>query len=444
MRKRLISLFAAAALLGSVSIASAGTVTTSSDTNITLGGFVNEYFIWGNNQATNEDPSSLYPFQTNANAPTFTEGSGFKKPPAAQTNFNSTAMWTRLNFAFDNKSEGVSGLVDGDFLKGGGFAGSPALFRLRDAYFKKTFDVSSTFQPYVLIGQTWALDTYNEYSLNNVSGTAGAVGGFDRPRVPQVTFGANMDFGSVKINPQFGFEDLIFGVQESANDGYEVSAQGGYKILNGITVRSQMPGIGLNVPITFNTGFGSPATFYVNAEMQPVKVTSSNANINSESKTSWRVGTGFELPIYALSLLGNVSYSRGFALYNSFVAGNNPIPASYWVDKNGSLQTTNATQWDIEAKLDFNKLAQLPFAIAGGYSQQIFSNYNNVTGYDTTNNTYYATSNKASTIFANVTYNMTKSIMLGLEYDRNKTYYANDPNTAYNANVVYLMGQYSF
>ena len=443
MRKRLISLFAAAALLGSVSIASAGTVTTSSDTNITLGGFVNEYFIWGNNQP---NVGFLPPFATNSNGPTFknsTNGpNGFTNPSAAQTNFNSTAMWTRLNFAFDNKAEGVSGLIDGDFCSGsGGLGGAPSTFRLRDAYFKKTFDASSTFQPYVLIGQTWALDTYNEYSLNNAAGTAGAVGGFDDPRVPQVTFGANMDFGSVKINPQFGFEDLMFGVQESANDGYEAYGVNYQSVTsNGITVRSQMPGIGLNVPITFNTGFGSPATFYVNAEMQPVKVTSINANINSESKTSWRVGTGFELPIYAISLLGNVSYSRGFALYNSFVAGYNPIPASYWVDQNGSLQTTNATQWDIEAKLDFNKLAQLPFAIAGGYSQQIFSNYNNVTS----NTSGYATSNKASTIFANVTYNMTKSIMLGLEYDRNKTYYANDPNTAYNANVVYLMGQYSF
>ncbi|OSS42673.1 hypothetical protein DESAMIL20_556 [Desulfurella amilsii] len=438
MRKRLISLFAAVALLGSVSIASAGTVTTGSDTNITLGGFVNEYFIWGNNQGG----GFLSPFATNANGPTFTKSGGFTKPPSAQTNFNSTAMWTRLNFAFENKTEGVSGLIDGDFLAGnGGLGGSSSVFRLRDAYFKKTFAASSTFQPYVLIGQTWALDTYNEYSLNNVSGTAGAVGGFDRPRVPQVTFGANMDFGSIKINPQIGFEDLISGVQESANDGYEAYGLNYQNVTsNGITVRTQMPGIGLNIPITFNTGFGSPATFYVNAEMQPVKVTSGNANINSESKTSWRVGTGLELPIYAVSLLGNVSYSRGFAFYNSFVAGNNPIPASYWVDQNNSLQTTNATQWDIEAKLDFNKLAQLPFAIAGGYSQQVFSNYNNVT-----NNTLgLATSNKASTIFANVTYNMTKSIMLGLEYDRNKTYYANDPNTSYNANVLYLMGQYSF
>jgi len=68
MRKRLISLFAAAALLGSVSIASAGTVTTSSDTNITLGGFVNEYFIWGNNQP---NVGFLPPFATNSNGPTF-------------------------------------------------------------------------------------------------------------------------------------------------------------------------------------------------------------------------------------------------------------------------------------------------------------------------------------------------------------------------------------
>lgn len=438
MKKRLVSLAAAACLLGFVSIAAAGTVTTTGGTNITLGGFVNEYFIWGNNQPG----GYLSPFATNANGPTFAEGTGFTKPQPAQTNFSSTAMWTRLNLGIENKAEGISGLINGDFLAGnGGIGGSSAVFRLREAYFKKTFEGTSTFEPYVLIGQTWALDTYNEYSLNNVSGTAGAVGGFDRPRVPQVTFGANMDFGSVKINPQLGFEDLISGVQESADDGYQAYGPNYNEVTqNGISVRTQMPGIGLNVPITFNTGLGSPATFYVNGEIQPVKLNSTGGNINDESKTSWRVGGGLELPIYALSLLGNVSYSRGFAFYNSFITGYNPIPASYWVDQNGSLQTTNATQWDVEAKIDFNKLAQLPFAIAGGYSQQIFSNYNNVTS----NSTGYATSNKASTIFANVTYNMSKSILLGLEYDRDKTYYANDPNSSYNANVFYLMGQYSF
>jgi hypothetical protein len=50
MRKRLISLFAAAALLGSVSIASAGTVTTKCDTNISISGFTQMYFDWANNQ----------------------------------------------------------------------------------------------------------------------------------------------------------------------------------------------------------------------------------------------------------------------------------------------------------------------------------------------------------------------------------------------------------
>jgi hypothetical protein len=44
MKKKLVSAVVALSILGSVSYASAGTVTTNGDTNISIGGFTEMYF----------------------------------------------------------------------------------------------------------------------------------------------------------------------------------------------------------------------------------------------------------------------------------------------------------------------------------------------------------------------------------------------------------------
>jgi hypothetical protein len=92
-------------------------------------------------------------------------------------------------------------------------------------------------------------------------------------------------------------------------------------------------------------------------------------------------------------------------------------------------------------KIDFNKLAQVPFTLAVGYSQVVFGNFGSLSS----GTTAYA--RKASVIFANVAYNLTKSATLGLEYDRNKTYYIganNDPNDGRVSNQVFFVGTYKF
>ncbi|MEM4098969.1 MAG: hypothetical protein QXW57_04390, partial [Candidatus Micrarchaeaceae archaeon] len=66
--------------MGSVSIAAAGTVTTSGDTNISISGFVAEYLGFVNNQ------SGL--FATAASNPAMKNGGG---TTGAQTNFSATA-----------------------------------------------------------------------------------------------------------------------------------------------------------------------------------------------------------------------------------------------------------------------------------------------------------------------------------------------------------------
>jgi hypothetical protein len=160
------------------------------------------------------------------------------------------------------------------------------------------------------------------------------------------------------------------------------------------------------------------------------------------------VGGGLSLPIYFVTLKGDVAYSKGFTNMNYIYGDTNGMfpetPPSYWVDNTGTLQQTHATQWDVEAQVDFSKFAQVPLTLSGGYSQVVFSNLpfqdNQTWNYFNSN----APVRKASTMFANVAYNLTKSTTLGVEYDRNKTYYTVNPNDSFNSNAVYLVGMYNF
>jgi hypothetical protein len=242
-------------------------------------------------------------------------------------------------------------------------------------------------------------------------------------------------------------------LQGLANNNYYVLTGYGDNAIKGM--RTNMPGFGIKIPVEFNTGLGAPASFYADAQMQTMKV--SYETTSDESKTSWMVGGGLSLPVYFVTLKGDVAYLRGFTgmsyIFGDAVGSSSSTktltPLSYWVDRNGSLQQTYATQWDVEAQIDFNKLAQVPFTLSGGYSQVVFSNLPmNNEGVQT--NAQWISSystypvRKASTIFANVSYNLTKSTMLGVEYDRNKTYYTADPNASFNSNAVYVVGVYNF
>ncbi|PMP89102.1 MAG: hypothetical protein C0173_06160, partial [Desulfurella sp.] len=90
MKKRLVSLVAAAALLGSVSLASAGTVTTKGDTNISIGGFIQTYFDWANNQTN-------LGYQAN---PEYTAPG--KKNTTAQTSFGTSTQFSRISLGLSN------------------------------------------------------------------------------------------------------------------------------------------------------------------------------------------------------------------------------------------------------------------------------------------------------------------------------------------------------
>jgi hypothetical protein len=420
--------------LGSVSIASAGTVTTKGDTNISIGGFIAEYMGFVNNQ------SDL--FATTASNPGMYNSSGTHE---AQTNFSSTANVTRLVLNLDNKAEGITGQLSGDF-RGSTNSGDDG-FRLRQAWFMKLFcQEGCNYTPWLLVGQTNTLNSTDSYSLLNlpIGGVAGSAAA-NPTWVPQVAFGVKFDLGNIKLNPEIAVMDL----QKLANnyDGYNPDNP----YYGVASTRTNMPGFGVKVPIEFNTGLGAPASFYADAQMQTIKINHYDKNgilSTNNSKTSWMVGGGLSLPIYFVTLKGDVAYSKGFTNMNYIYGDTNGMfpetPPSYWVDNTGTLQQTHATQWDVEAQVDFSKFAQVPLTLSGGYSQVVFSNLpfqdNQTWNYFNSN----APVRKASTMFANVAYNLTKSTTLGVEYDRNKTYYTVNPNDSFNSNAVYLVGMYNF
>ncbi|MGC8706438.1 MAG: hypothetical protein ACP5SC_05355 [Desulfurella sp.] len=401
MKKSVLSL-AVIAALGFTSASYAGTVTTKTDTNITLYGFTQMYFDWYNNQSFLGTSASK-------------EYSGGKLNIPAQTSFGSTANYTRLGFNLDNKAEGIKGLIEGDFKGGGANIGTDGNgnFRLRRAFFVKEFcQEGCNYTPWLLVGQDYSPGNFDVYSLNGLNNTAGT----DlTKKIPQVAFGVKLDLGAAKLNPYITFEDI---------QGYVTSK---------VSQRASMPGIGIKVPVEFETGLGSPAKFYAQFQWQQTKQTYNNSD-NDEN--SYIIGTGLELPIYAFSLKGDVYYAKAFT---GFGAPTDKIsPPSFYLNGN-SLEKVSSTGWALQAKVDFNKLAQVPISIAGGYSQIIYGNLTTLSSSD------YA--RKAATVYANLAYNLTKSASLGLEYDRNITYYVgskNDPNHAQYSNQVFLVGTYKF
>jgi hypothetical protein len=431
MKKRLVSLVAAAALLGSVSIASAGTVTTKGDTNISIGGFIQTYFSWTNNQQENQNLG----FQAN---PEYTALGKKNKP--AQTWFGTSTQFSRLTLSLSNPTEGITGVVEGDFFGNGGGQGQydTGNFRLRHAYIVKSFcQEGCNYTPWLLIGKTWdPLEMLNSFTLNSLVGIAGQNYGLGVVRTSQIGFGVKFDLGSVKLNP---------GIYAANLGGDSIFGNSGVNFSSGsLSQRLTSPGFAIKVPVDFNTGLGAPANFYAGFEWQPMKLSGSvgSYNIDSKNENAWMATVGLTLPVYFVNLTGNFHYERGMTAFDLPLFGDAYAMPSFYVNQNGSVNAVRGTSWNAQAQIDFDKLAQVPVTLSFGYGQTVFSNYGALA-----DNLTMPLVRKMGTMFANVNYHLTKSFALGLEYDRNKTYYVgagNDGSSGQNANQVFLRGMYTF
>ena len=442
MKKVFVYLLAVVAFLGFVSTASAGPVVTIGNTSLSVGGFILGYYGESYNQSL-VSAQADNPGMINSNVDN-------------TTRFSGTLAFTRLWANLDNKPEGLTGYVSLDF-NGGGIQGTDQGIRLRRAYLVKSFcSGNCDYSPWIEIGQDYNLGqpvgfTLAAYQNAGLAGDEASVPIW----VPQVDFGVKFKSGNVELNPEIAIMDLQ---GESGSENYTtfMNSTSFATYESASTVNATIPGFGIKLPLTFKTGFGAPSSIYVAYEDQDVNVNAVPA-ILAPKKTmnGYSIGGGLTIPVSYVTLVGDIQYTNGMTGLNTILlntlgtGGVAYTPSSYYWNGN-NLQSTKAVQWDAQAQVHLNKFIGAPVTVAGGYSQVSFHNYQDDQNLNL-GNSYAAWSayssapvDKTDSIFVNVEWNVTKSMMLGLEWDNNRTNYSVDSDQSFNSNALYMVGMYSF
>ncbi len=318
MKKRFISLVAAAALVGGIAIAStpatsqAGTVTVKGDTQATLYGFTWAEYNWIN-QATGDADHSNMPIADNANY--------LYDKTQAKT---STGV-TRIGFAFKNEDANLNARIEGGFFHAGNN------FRLRRAYVQHNLD-----NFYVLVGQEWII----EEPFASISAGFTAPAGFDECilRVPQVRVGTKLDLGGANLDLALALEwEGAHAVSSSDNDGEYTAAS-----VDRVTFATTAARAVLHV----DTGFGAPAKVYAWGSLIPVYIT--GGSVEDDSETSWAFGAGVKVPVSMITIGANYQYSDGATNYAGL---SDYQPASYYVGANGDVQDTEMQAFNVNATI---------------------------------------------------------------------------------------------
>jgi len=389
MKKRFISLVAAAALVGGVAavstptVASAGTVTVKGDTQVQLYGFLEYTAGWTNKMQAGYPGFINQPYEEPS-----------KNNDAAKTDdtkFSSTLNHTRLGLNFKNEDENLTGKFEGDF--------SPGHYRIRRAFVEHHFD-----NFYVLIGQEWGIEEVHTFS-NGIESPAGING---HVRMPQVQVGTNLDLNGATLDLALAFEDHDY---------------------TGMKKRETMPGIAAKVNLGIETGFGNPAHIYAFGVVEPVKIydptgsdftddpTKRVSGSEDKSETPVIFGAGFTLPISMVTLQSEYIHAEGANEFAGLVGYDksgviNKYNTPSYYDDGGDVETNKFNAYNIEAKV-----APMPnVSVAGGYdylkfTEDLSNNPNVYKGLDKP---------EMQTYFANVAWNTTKYTKLVLEWDHAK------------------------
>ncbi|WP_025209276.1 hypothetical protein [Hippea sp. KM1] len=410
MKKRLISLVAAAALVGGIATVSApvsaqaGTVAVKGDTQVQLYGALKFTADWAS--------------RTNgltANTAFKSRNNNVSDRAQNKLNFQGFTMngaGTKFGFNFSNKDANLSGKLE----IGTGTAG----VNLRHAYIKHTFDNGL----YVLVGQTDNTFEANYTSFNMLpNGIAGLNGA--APRSPQVAVGGKFDIAdTASLDFKFAFMNSNY-----ATYGAGLSQN-----------RRTFPTIGLNVGVNFETGFGAPARVYGGVVTENDKILNINpATWTETSKTGVGYTFGIVLPVSMVTVQSEYAHAKGMnALAGVATTGALSTPPSYWWNgTTNSIETTKYTAWNLEAKIT----PMACVSVAAGYGHLKFKN-----GGFAANQI-----KKNSTVFVNASIKTTKYTTLMLEYDHIKTKAydpaataANPITTSYSGNSYFMAYTYSF
>jgi len=411
MKKRLISLVAAAALVGGVAVAGApqvakaGTVTVKGDTQATIYGFVWANYGWIN-QMTGDPDSSNMPLP-DASA----SSSKLYQDTYDETKAYANILTTRLGFTFKNEDANLNGRLEMDFWGGGG--GS---LRVRRAYVQHNFD-----NFYVLIGQEWIL----EEMFSSISAGFTAPAGFDEIilRVPQIRVGTSLDLGSASLDLALALEYEGARAVRSASTGVNGYTPASVDRVTFTTVAGR-------AILHLDTGFGAPARLYAWGAVIPVYMYANN-NYSDESETSYAFGAGVKVPVSMFTIGGNFQYSDGATNYAGL---SDYQPASYYVNSNGDSEDTEMYAWNVNLTV-----TPMPCVTVGGeYDYVEFKN----------DDVFNGTKPDVKTFVGNVKIKTTKYTTLTLEWrhvkaeDFDVTGLTNDDD--FSGDQYYALYKYNF
>lgn len=352
MRKKIISLVAAAALVGSVGIisnAQAGTISLKGDTTATLYGITWLYGGWGSQLGG----SSVWSTDTSYKVH---NGTGAAADQINKTSFNMTANMSRFGFVLHNKAENIMAKIEGDF--------APGRFRLRKAYVRHFF----------ANGMNLTLGQDSDVVIENTFSAAwSSPAGFDgSSRGPEAKLAGKFGLGGACVN---------FALM-AGNQNYTDNVN-----------RRVIPTLGMNLSFNFDTGIGSPASVYGFGLIEPIEL-NNPATGKETAKSPYGYGAGIVLPVSMFTLQSE--YVHGYGMNGlAGVAGNGGVssPASY-TNNGTTLITRKFNAYNVEGKV-----SPLPYmSVAAGWDFIEFKN--------STDSDYFSTGEvkRVTTIFANATF----------------------------------------
>ncbi|MGC8821552.1 MAG: hypothetical protein ACP5QF_01530 [Desulfurella sp.] len=316
------------------------------------------------------------------------------------TTFNSYMGSTKLGL--DIESDKISANIESDF------EGDKNTLILLKAYF--AYKLSDNLK--LLIGQDEPLGELNTFSDNYY-----AMPGFDKTRpegVSQIRLEGNFDLGSISLTPAIAIENVypyMFRDEEQEEKNISV----------------KMPGIGAKLALEFPF-LQQKARIYGFFETQKVYFQ------NSESHWPYIYGIGVQLPIKMVTLQSEFLYGKGSTHYVGLIEAINKLGMETEVPR-GYTDNLNARRlraYNIEANIALNDA----WGIYGGFDKVNFMN-----------ELHNANIQSADGKFIGISFNLTKSTTLKLEYDNFKTQFycpKHDELKNATANQVFLSAQYNF
>ncbi len=368
--------------------ASASEVTSNSDINIY--GSIKQYFVWGNNNYT--PPPPTYPANTAYN--------GLQKGFSSNV-FQTYAGTTKLGM--DIKGNKVEANIESDFE-----SDDNTLWLLK-AYFK--YEINDNLS--LLIGQANMVG-----ELNTVSDNYYAMPGFNQTwpfGTDQIRLDGKFETHSLIIKPTIALENL--------NRFFLTDDE-----IKNKNITTKLPGIGTKLDVEFPF-YGSKARTYTFLETQQIYLNS------KDSHWPYVFGIGTSLPINNLTLMSEFVYGKGATNYVGLIeAGTSDtneteVPNSY----SDTSSARRFRAYNIEASYTLSDI----WSVYGGYDKLNFMNDLN-----TANQSICSSDGR----FVGISYNLTKSTTLKLEYDIFKTQYYNNQSsltTAW-ARQLFLSAQYDF